>query len=272
MSRKLALTATALMLPLLLAASPALAWGPTKPALPPGAAPPAPAPAVSAKADPSKAGGSKADLQDRAAAERLDPLSRAAFWASQVDTDPKDAEAGVRLAAALRTLGRYQEASDAAEAVLLTQPNNVEALLETARAAISDDQGFFAVDPARKAMLAAPKDWRGASLLAVGLEQAGRPAEAKAAHAQALTLAPDNPSVLSNAAMFYAAQGDTARAEALLRKAVVQPGAGLQVRQNLALVLGLQGKLAEAEQLQRQDLPPQMAANNLAYLKAASGR
>ena len=38
-----------------------------------------------------------------------------------------------------------------------------------------------------------------------------------------------------------------------------------------ALVLGLEGKLDEAEQIQRQDLPPQMADNNLAYLKAAAG-
>ena len=32
------------------------------------------------------------------------------------------------------------------------------------------------------------------------------------------------------------------------------------------------GKLDEAEQIQRQDLPPQMANNNLAYLRAASGK
>jgi Flp pilus assembly protein TadD len=106
----------------------------------------------------------------------------------------------------------------------------------------------------------------------VGLAQAGRTAEAKAAHAQALALAPDNPIALSNAAMFQASQGDRAGAETLLRKAVAQPGSSLQVRQNLALVLGLQGKLDEAEQIQRQDLPPQMANNNLAYLKAAAGR
>ena len=36
------------------------------------------------------------------------------------------------------------------------------------------------------------------------------------------------------------------------------------------MVLGLQGKLAEAEQLARQDLPPEQAENNLAYLRAAS--
>ena len=44
----------------------------------------------------------------------------------------------------------------------------------------------------------------------------------------------------------------------------------MQIRQNLALILGLEGKLAEAEQLERQDLPPELADANIAYLKAAS--
>lgn len=267
MCRKLALAATALMLPLVLASSPALAWGLGKSA--PAAAktvPPAQSPAPAQTPNP------KASAQDRAAAERMEPLARAAFWASQVAADPKDAEAGVKLASALRALGRYQEAYDAAGQVLVVEPNNIDALLEQARVAIADSQGFFAIEPARKVQALAPKDWRGPALLAVGLEQAGRVDEAKAAHVQALTLAPENPAVLSNAAMFYASQGDKAEAETLLRKAAAEPGAGLQVRQNLAIVLGLEGKLAEAEALQRQDLPPQMVANNLAYLKAAAAR
>jgi Flp pilus assembly protein TadD len=271
MCRKLAIAATALMIgPLALGASPALAWGLGKPAAP-AATQTASQAAATAQSPAKPAAPAKASAQDRAAAERLDPLGRAAFWASQVDADPKDAEAGVRLAGALRLLGRYQEAFDAAQAVLVAQPNNVDALLETARVAVSNGQGFFAVEPARKVQAIAPRDWRGPALLAVGLAQAGRPTEALAAHGQALALAPDNPAVLSNAAMFYAAQGDKAHAETLLRKAAAEPGAGLQVRQNLALVLGLEGKLEEAEQIQRQDLPPQMADNNLAYLKAAAG-
>ena len=56
----------------------------------------------------------------------------------------------------------------------------------------------------------------------------------------------------------------------MLRQAAAQPGASLQVRQNLGLILGLQGRLSEAEQLQRQDLPPELAEANMAYLRAAS--
>lgn len=264
MCRKLWLAATTLMLtPVMLAASPAQAFSFGKPA-------PAAQPAGKPGDPAAQTGMPKASAEERETAERMDPLSRAAFWASQVSADPKDATAGVKLASALRAIGRYQEAYDAAEAVLVLQPNNVEALLETARVALADNQGFFAIAPARKAMALAPKDWRAPSLLAVGCDQAGRPAEALAAHKQAMAVAPDNPLVLSNAAMFFAGQGDKAQAEALLRKAAALPGATVKVRQNLALVLGLEGKFAEAEALQREDLPPQMADNNLAYLKAAT--
>jgi Flp pilus assembly protein TadD len=250
MCRKLASAATALMLPLLIAGA---ALADSRPA-----------------AAPAQAAPPRASAAERAAAERMDALGRAAFWAAQVNADPRDADAGVKLAAALRALGRDQEAYDAAAQVLVIQPDNIEALLETARVAIADGQGFFAVAPALRAEKLAPKDWRGPTLLGVAYEQTSRPADALAAHRLAVKLAPDNPTVLSNMAMFYAGQGDRAQAEALLRHAASRPDAPLQVRQNLALILGLEGKMAEAEQIQRQDLPPQMVANNLAYLKAAS--
>ena len=248
----------------LLAASPAFASG-AKPAAPAAAAQ---TPAQSSAQDASTP--TKASPEVRAEAERMEPLARAAFWASQVDADRKDADAGIKLAAALRAMARYDDAAQAVEAVLVLQPQNLEALLERARVAVASGQGFYAIEPARKAMLIAPKDWRAATLLAVALEQAQRPDEALEAHRKAMALAPDNSVVLSNAAMFYAAQGDKAEAEILLRKAVAKAGATLQVRQNLALVLGLQGKMAEAEKIEREDLPPQMAQANLDYFKAAS--
>jgi Flp pilus assembly protein TadD len=281
MCRKRALAATVQMLAFglaagaLLAASPALAWG-SKPAVAPAptAAAPAQSPAQTGatRAAATQAAKPKASPEVRAQAERLEPLARAAFWASQVDADPKDAEAGVKLSAALRALGRYEEAAAAAQAVLVLQPQNLEALLEKARTALASGQGFYAIEPTRKALDIAPKDWRAATLLAVALDQAQRPVDAMEAHRKALQLAPDNAVVLSNAAMFYAAQGDRQRAETLLRKAVARPDASLKVRQNLALVLGLQGKLAEAEQIERENLPPQMAQANLDYLKAVSAR
>lgn len=273
MCRNPARAATALALPFALmlltaGASPAFAWPfgsgtPSKPDVVKSATA-APSPA---KAAPPQ----RASAEQRAAASRLDLLSRAAFWSHEFETNSADAEAGVNLAAALRGIGRYSEAADVAGRVLVLQPGNKDALLETGRAQIAANRGFYAVEPLRKVAALSPADWRPWSLLGVAYEQAERPDEALAAHTQALKLAPNSPAVLSNMALFRATHGAPTEAEALLRKAVTEPGAGAQERQNLALVLGMEGKMTEAERLIREDLPPEQANANLAYLRSLSG-
>mgnify|MGYP001548204159 CR=1 FL=1 len=262
MCRKLTLAATVLtplFAVLSLAAAPAWADQPVKP--PPAAAAPSPKAAPSTKA---------ASAAERAAADRMEPLARATFWAGEFSKNPADAEAGVKLATAMRQLGRNEEAYSTVPQVLALQPDNIDALLESARAAIAGNQGFFAIAPAQKIAQLRPKDWRAPSLLGVAYEQTRQPELALEAHRRALALAPDNPAALCNLGMFYASQGDTAQAEALLRKAAALPGATVQVRQDLALILGLKGDLTESERLQRQDLPPDLADANMAYLKAAT--
>ena len=223
-------------------------------------------PAPPAAAQPHR----KATAEERAEAERLDPLARAAFWGHEVDTDPRDVQAGVRLAASLRTLGRNDEAATTAEQVLVIDPANRDALLEAARAHLAAGQGFYAIDPLNRLRALDARDWRYVSLLGVAYEQVSRVDDAESAWRQALQMSPDNPAILSNLAMHYAARGQGSEAERLLRQAAGQPNASIQVRQNLALILGLEGKLSEAEQLERQDLPPELADANIAYLTAAS--
>jgi Flp pilus assembly protein TadD len=271
MCRKLALAATALVGTALslIGLDPALAA--------PAAAQPAsmtpvatPAPAAAAPAAKPLPPRRKATPEERIAAERLIPLARAAFWARETDVDPTDQVAGVRLAAALRALGQYTQAADAAQRVLVIAPDNIDALMENARAYVAEGQGFYAIAPAEHVRKLAPKDWRPVSLLGVAYAQVRRDDDAMAAWRDALVLSPDNPSVLSNMAMELVARGDAAQAETLLRRAVAQPSASLQVRQDLTLVLGVEGKLAEAEHRLRIDLPPDEADADLAYLKAVS--
>ncbi|WP_297515418.1 tetratricopeptide repeat protein [uncultured Caulobacter sp.] len=233
----------------------------------PAAAADAPKPAPAAVAAPVKA-----SPQQRTEARRLDPLAQAAFWGAEFERDPADAEAGAGLAKALRNLGRNDEAAEAATKALVAHPENEDLLLELARAHIARGQGFYAIDPARKAASLNPRDWRPLTLLGVAYEQAQRDDEADAAHRQAMALAPNEATPLANYAMHLAAKGDLAGAEAQLRRAVALPSAGIQVRQNLALVVGLQGRLPEAEKLARADLPPELVDNNLAYLRAATGQ
>ncbi|MBW3617003.1 MAG: hypothetical protein KY446_04500 [Proteobacteria bacterium] len=272
MSRNPAFAATALLV--LAAAAPAEAGpfglGRKKPetAKPASTASAATAPG---KPTPSQPAPVRATAEARALVARQPALARAAFWAQEVSRDPRDAEAGVAFSAALRGMGKNEEAVGAAEAVLAFKPDHVDALLELARAQIARGQAFHAIAPTRQAQRLAPRDWRAASLLGVAYEAVDRAAEARTAWEQALQLSPENPGVLANLALSWAAAGDLPRAEGLLRRAAARPEAGAKVRQNLALVLGLQGKTAEAERLIRDDLPPEQAAANLAWLRSAAG-
>jgi Flp pilus assembly protein TadD len=263
MSRMPTAAATALLLAVAAAPAPApagvLPWGKREAATPKPAA-----------AEPAPESARRAGPEARAAAARLDPLGRVAFWTRETTLDPRDAEAGVALAEALRALGRNEEAAQTAERVLMLQPAHVEALLELARAQLARNQGFYAIEPAKKAQAAAPRDWRALSLLGVAYEQVGRGAEAKQAWQTALKLSPDNPAVLANLALQQAAGGDLGGAETLLRRAAAKKDAPVKVRQNLVVVLGLQGKLQEAEKLAREDLPPEAASANLAWLRSAA--
>lgn len=259
MCRTPALAATVLAL----LAAPALAAEPSKPQ---GAFAPS---AAQAATPPAR---SKASTQQRAEAVRMDPLARAAFWGRELEVDSRDAEAAIGLSRALRQLDRADEAADVAGRGLIVAPDNYDLLMESARAWIAKGQGFYAVEPAKKAQAIAPRDWRPVALLAVAMEQTGRDAEALAYHQQALSLAPNEPGAISNMAMYYAGRGELSRAEQMLRVAAASDRADARVRQNLALVIGLQGRLAEAEQLARRDLPPEQVSNNLAWLKAATER
>ncbi|WP_332661200.1 tetratricopeptide repeat protein [Brevundimonas sp.] len=208
-----------------------------------------------------------ASAEVRAAYERSDALSRSVFWTDQADIDPRDPVAGVKAAAALRDLGRYDQAAETAQGVLVIQPNNVDAMLEVGRAHIARGQAFYGVAALEQARNARPNDWQAWSLLGTAYEQVRRPADARAAWAQALALSPDNPAVLTNMAISAMTQGDSVAAEPLLRRAAAQPGASLKVRLNLAMVLGLSGKIDEAEQILRRDLPPEAADANLQWLR-----
>lgn len=249
-------------------AAPALAWpfGDAKPAT--AAATTTPATTPTSGKTPATGKPTKATPAERAMASRMDPLTRVAFWTKEVDADPTDAEAGLALSATMRILGRYPEATEAAQNVLASHPKYAPALMEIARAQISAGRGFYALPSLKEITVADPRDAKAWALLGVAYDQNKQPELATQAFEQSLRLAPDNPSTLSNYALFRATHGEPQLAEAMLRKAAAQPNAGAAERQNLALVLGLEGKVSEAEPLIRQDLPPEAADVNLAYLRS----
>lgn len=230
---------------------------------------PAAAPAAAAAAQPAVAPASAAV---RANYDRADPLARSVFWGREYEINPADPIAGVKTAQALREMGQYDQAVTAAQQVLVTQPANVEAMLEVGRAFIEQGQAFYGIAPLEQAKSLAPNDWRPLSLLGVAYTQVHRNEDGRAAWNEGLRLSKDNPDILTNVAMALTADGNAPGAEALLRRAVAQPGSTIKTQLNLALVLGVQGNMAEAEQIIRRALPPEAAEENLRWLrnKAAS--
>ena len=204
----------------------------------------------------------------RATYERMDPLARSLFWTEEMEINPADPVAGPRAAQALRELGRYDQAAETASKTLVSQPANFDALLELGRAHIARGQAFYGIAALEQARALRPDDWRPLSLLGAAYQQVRRPEDARLAWNEGLRLSPDNPDILNNVAIGWLTAGDPAAAETLLRRAVAQPGAGLQVRLNLAMAMGLQNKIAEAEQMLRRDLPPDQADRNIAWLRS----
>lgn len=225
-----------------------------------GDRPAAVAPAVAAAPAPATAA-------VRANYDRADPLSRSVFWGRENEINPADPVAGVKASQALREMGQFDQAASLATQILQVQPANIEAMLELGRAHIARGQAFYGIAPLEQAKALAPNDWRPLSLLGVAYTQVRRIEDGRAAWNAGLQISRDNPDILTNAAMALTADGNAPGAEALMRRAVAQPGATTKTQLNLALVLGLQGNMAEAEQIIRRALPPEAAERNLRWLR-----
>ena len=110
-------------------------------------------------------------------------------------------------------------------------------------------------------------DWKIISARGTVLAKQGKYGEAVPFYERALTMAPDQPSLLSNLALAHAMNGDAAKAETMLRQAAAADRSSLKIRQNLALVMGLQGKYDEAKLIASSDLSPENAAENANALR-----
>jgi Flp pilus assembly protein TadD len=195
-------------------------------------------------------------------------------WRQEMDSagqrykaDPRDAEAAIRYAQALRAIGQRAQAAAVLEQAAIHNPHD-QALLGAYGRALADNGNYQeALDVLNRAHSPDQPDWRVLSVQGAVLDQMGRHQDAQRYYASALRLKPNEPSVLSNLGLSYALAKDLPQAEATLRRAAAQRGAEPKVRQNLALVIGLQGRFQEAESIARGDLSPSEAAANVAYLQ-----
>jgi Flp pilus assembly protein TadD len=190
-----------------------------------------------------------------------------AYWGQEYANSPRDLQKGLNYARNLKAMGEKQRSLAVMQQLSLFHGQSRELASEYGRLALDLDQVNVAGRLLAVADDPAQPDWRVISARGTVLAKQGKYAEAIPFYERALTLAHDQPSILSNLALAHAMNGEPARAEAMLRQAASTDRNSLKIRQNLALVLGLQGKYDEAKLLASQDLPAEKAAENTDYLR-----
>ncbi|MEL7545902.1 MAG: tetratricopeptide repeat protein [Pseudomonadota bacterium] len=184
--------------------------------------------------------------EQMAAAERADPLTRAAFWNEEYRKDPSNLNSTISLLRALRGIDSYERIEDIARQAIAIHPTSWELYLEYGRAQLSQGKPEQAVPVlARSADFAPATEASPLAALGLAFDQLERHEQAQQAYSIALERQPDRVSTLSNYGLSLALSGDLENAEVVLTRATSMPGADVRVRQNLALILGLQGRFEE---------------------------
>nr|GGH97046.1 hypothetical protein GCM10011355_17310 [Aquisalinus luteolus] len=200
--------------------------------------------------------------------DNMDVISKAAYWGTRYDRNPSDSDTAVNYSKALRDMENNEEALKVMTRFAETVRADAAVNLELGKVLIANDRAFEAVRPLERSIDAEPRNWSAYSAYGVALDKIGEHGEARKQYDIALSLSPENVSVLNNKGLSYALSGDIQRAEMTLRKATTSREGSARVRQNLALVLGFAGKANEAERLARSDLPPRIADNNVTYFRS----
>jgi Flp pilus assembly protein TadD len=204
--------------------------------------------------------------------QAADPRRDIESYHERFRANPKDAEAALKYAKALRATGQRAQAVAVLEQATIGQPSN-KALLAGYGRALADNGNFRqAFDVLGQAHSPDDPDWRILSAQGAVLDQLDRHDEARQYYGSALKIVPDEPSVLSNLGLSYMLSKDLPQAEETLRRAQSHAGSDARIRVNLAVVVGLEGRVTEAESIAKADLPPQEAAASVAALKKLLAR
>lgn len=190
------------------------------------------------------------------------------FWGDKYQKNPADRTAALNFASSLRRTGQAQQAVAVLRQASIRHTNDTGVQSAYGKALAAEGQFENALSVIRAAQRPDLPDWKLVSAEGAILDQIGNHDVARERYKYALSLAPAEPSILSNIGMSHVLTGDLPTAEKLLKQALARPNADDRVRQNLSLIVGLQGRFQEAENIARSDLSPEKAAANIAYLRS----
>jgi Flp pilus assembly protein TadD len=203
----------------------------------------------------------------RDAEKRGDYPSAQAYYRSAYDRDQKNIEAILGLSRMLRALSRPREAVTIAERGLLAHERQPQIMAELGKGELAANDTLKAIESLSRAGVLLPDDWEIQSALGVGYDRLSMYDQAAHRYEKALAMHSGNAVVLNNYALSLAQAGKLEEAVAMLEKAVSAPERTTQMRQNLALLYAMTGRIKDAERLVHEDLPPEMAAENIKYYR-----
>ena len=183
------------------------------------------------------------------------------------DAKPGDKAIVLRYARALRATGQVVQATAVLQRAAATSPNDLEILGAYGKSLSDSGRLQEAASVLERSHTPERPNWSIYSAQGSVADKLGEHQTAQNYYNAALQIAPGEPSILSNLGLSYALTKQLPLAEQTLRQAASHPRADSRVRQNLALILALEGKFAEAEQVEREVLPPQEAASNVAQIR-----
>jgi Flp pilus assembly protein TadD len=210
--------------------------------------------ACSGGADRVAGGGTSAQM-GRAALAGGAPAIALQVGAGMLKDHPQDPEALALQADALSALGRSAEAVPVYRALLVLDPNAINAHIGLGRVLMGTDAA--AAEHEFLAVLAkAPNTPIAANNLGIARDLQGRHAEAQVAYRSALGMAPSMQAASVNLALSLSVSGRAAEAIPLLRPLAEAPSADTKTRQDLAVALAMAGDRAAAARLLGRDMSP----------------
>jgi len=209
-----------------------------------------------------------ASAEERAAANRADPLTRANFWGKENLKDPEDLATGLEFARSLREIGSHDRAIDVLSRTLIVHPDSPDALMLLGRIQMTKGDVPSAGHAFNRATEVAPMRSETWAALGTTYDRQGQHRLAQTAYQKALEIEPYRTTTLTNYGLSLVLTGDLVGAEAKLRLAAANADAGARVTENLALVLGLQGRFDEMRDLSGAIAPDQVVDQNVALLQS----
>jgi Flp pilus assembly protein TadD len=188
-------------------------------------------------------------------------------WGKRFDQNPGEKVASIRYARALRALTRYDEAVAVTRTAATKAPKDFEILGEYGKALADDGQLLQAKDVLTRAYPDERPNWDIMSVQGTIADRLGDHDAAMEFYMNALKIAPDEPTILTNLGLSYALAKQLPDAERTLRQAAANPRADARTRADLALVLSLEGKYGEAEQVSLRDMAPETAQANVQAIR-----